>query len=187
MRKYALLVHAAFRRREVDVLLLVLLRERALSGPLRMPLDANIVLAQAHAFPIGQAHQINPNGDVAVISRELRRAERVDEPVLPEMCRKAVINGVGPNNRRSARQGDYMLVAPDDVSDFGEPVVVRAVLAIFANITIVPEGGRLEALGDPQRREVDGVVGRHRVEEDAPPTDDGTVSSNVGLLLTGVP
>ena len=64
---------------------LILIRRKALlllSGPVRMPLDADVVLTQAHAFPIRQAHQINSNGDVAVIFRELRRAVRVDDPVL---------------------------------------------------------------------------------------------------------
>ena len=146
-----------------------------------MPLDADVVLAEAHAFPIGQAHQINSNGDVAVIFRELRRAVRVDDPVLQAIRRKAVIDEVGPVNSSTAfGEASHMLVAPDDVSDFGEPVVVLAVvwLACRANITIVPEGGRLETLGDPQRREVDGVV-TASVEDDAPPTDDGTASNNV--------
>ena len=75
-----------------------------------------------------------------------------------------------------------MLMAPDDVSDFGEPVVVRAVLACRANITIVQEGGRLETLCDPLRRELDGVI-RQRVEDDAPPTDDRAVNNNVGVVL----
>ena len=136
LRKDALLVQTTFTRREEDVLLfdLLLIRKvwRLLPGPIPMRLDADVVLPEAHAFPIGQAHQINSNGDVAVIFRELRRAVRVDDPVLQAIRHKAVIDRGAATNRRIARKRGWpadKLVAPDDVCDFGEPVVVRAVLA----------------------------------------------------------
>ena len=52
---------------------------------------------------VGQAHQVDANGDVAVIFRELRRAVRVDDPVLQAIRRAAVIDEVH-HNRRNLRK-----------------------------------------------------------------------------------